>query len=363
MDFTNMQISQMDAEINQVVNKKEKRVTKDVEIFSALINGQDTSKYGSAVDDTIAKVKKLGDIAVNGNVTQQLQAKAELNAVREQSINVPLQARLSLVNGLGEVTTVGYDEKLEVTYNELQGELSRMQASSGSFTFPTAVKRTQTVSTQTATGGVAIDYREYASGAIDAMGYANEEVIKSIFNQYVRAQIDKIKSIKDLTTLKNYKAGATESNIDAVVKLARGFGKTTILGDYDMISELNGLQTFGVNSGKTEWRVPESVMDEIVKAGIVSMYKGSQVIEIPNTYDMTKLTSDGTFFAKALDNDYLLVIPQGMMSPLKTVRRGGLVSMTGQDINTRQQIIRYDLEFGNMLIDSLVPALGLITKA
>lgn len=362
MDFTNMQISQMDAEINQVVNKKEKRVSKDVEIFSALVNGKDTSKYGSAVDATLEKVKKLGDIALNGNVQQQIVAKAELNAVREQSINVPLQARLSLVNGLGEVTTVGYDEKLEISYNELQGDLSRMQASSGSFTFPTSVKRTQTVDTKCATGGVAVDYREYASGAIDAMAYANEEVVKAIFNQYVKAQIDEIKTIKDLITLKNYKAGITESNVDAVVRLARGFGKPTILGDYEMVSQLNELQRFVINDGGTEWKYPSTVLDEIVKAGIISTYKGNQVIEIPNTYDMTKLNADGSFFAKALDDDYLLVIPQGMMSPLKTVRRGGLVSMTGQDINTRQQIIRYDLEFGNILIDALVPALGLITR-
>ena len=363
LDFTKMETGMADAEINQLVNNKvrSKKNSKDVEIFTALVSGNDLSKYGKDVDATIEKVKKLGDMALNGNFMQQIQAKAELNSVRELSINAPLQKRLSLASAFGNLTTVGYDEKLEITYHELQGELSRNQASSGAFTFPTSKKKTVGVETKTATGGVAIDYREYASGAIDAMGYANEQVVTDITNQFVLAQIEAIKGIANVTTLRNYAQGVTEANVKAVKDRARRFGNVVISGDYEMISKLNNLQTFPVNSGSTEWRLPQSVMEEIVKTGLISIYNGTPVVEIPNTYNMTELTADGSFYKPYLPTDCLFFTVQGERSPLQIVKRGGLTSMTGQDINTRQQIIRYDLEYGNKLIDQLIPMIGLIT--
>lgn len=362
MDFKNLQYTSADVEVNQLMtNAKSARPSKEVEIFTALVNGKDTSKYGKDVDTTIEKMQKLGEVALNGSYPQQLQAKYELNSIRTMSLNTPLQKRLEIGSAFGNLTTVGYDEKLEVEVTELQGDKSRTQASSGSFVFPTAMKKTYSVSTQTATGGVAIDYREYASGAIDAMSYANEQVLTDIQNQFVLAQISKLKEIATATTLKNYAQGVTKANVDAVKNKARRFGNVVISGDYEMISKLEGLQTFPVNAGGTEWRIPQSVMEEVVKTGLIKIYNGVPVVEIPNTYDMTQLSADGTFYKPYLPVDSLFFTVQGEMSPLQIVKRGGLTSMTAQDINTRQQVMRFDLEYGNLLIPERIPMMGLIT--
>lgn len=360
MDFRNLQSTSSDVEINQLMaSNKSMRPSKEVEIFSALVNGKDTSKYGKDVDTTIEMIQKKGEMALNGNYLQQIQAKAELNSIREMSINTPLQKRLELGSAFGNLTTVGLQEKLEVIVTELQGDKSRTQASSGSFVFPTAIKKTYSCDTQTATGGVAIDYREYASGSIDALGYANEQVLTDIQNQFVYAQIAKLKEIATATTMKNYAQGVTEANVKAVRDKARRFGNVVISGDYEMISKLNGLQTFPVNAGGTEWRLPQSVMEEIVKTGLIKIYNGTPVVEIPNTYDMTQVV-DG-FYKPYLPTDSLFFTVQGEQSPLQIVKRGGLTSMTQTDINTRQQIMRYDLEYGNLLIPERIPMIGLIT--
>lgn len=362
--FDNLEKTTAQAEINSLVNEKVRngKANENVEIFSKVVWGNDVSKYGKKVDTVMDKIAELSSAANDGDT----KAKAEINSIVTVTLQQPLVKRLGINNFFGNARTVGFNEELKYEYYQIQAsELSRIQASSGAFTFPTVKKRTGTAETQTATGGIVIDYRELASGATDGLAMASEQVVTDIVNQVVLANINALRNkIQNATTLKNYAAGITQTNVDEVRKKARRFGNVAIMGDVSAVEMLNDFTGFNINSATaTEVRYPEAVMEEILKTGLLSNYKGSAVVEIPNTYNLTELNTAGNFYKPYLPTTDLWFIPQGQLTPLQMVYRGGLTSMTANDINIRSEVTRYDLEFGNKVIDEYLPFIGYIYDA
>jgi len=363
IDFTKLQENAEQVEINKIVKNKlaTTRPNEDVEIFTNIVYGKDVSKYGKKVDTVMDKIKVLATAANDGNT----QAIAELNAIRTVTIQQPLEKRLAINNAMGTVTKVGYNEEMRYEVYELQGDKSRVQASSGSFVFPTVKKRTGIMTTQTSTGGVMVDYRELQSGATDGLAMQNEQVLTDMTNQMVLSHINALRAgITATTTLKNYSEGITKTNVEDVRKKARRFGTSvTIMGDYSAVNKLGDLANFSVVAAGTEFRFPEYVMEEVMKTGLIKVYKGSIVVEMPNSYNMIDLNVAGDFYAPQLPTTDLWFLPQGQLAPLQICLRGGLTSMTATDLNTRSQVTRYDWEFGNILIKEYVPTVGYIYDA
>ncbi len=360
IDFTKLQENAEQIEINKVTKQRlsNSKPNEDVEIFTNVLYGKDTSKYGKKVDTVMEKIKTLASAAQDGNAL----AKAELNAIRTITIQQPLEKRLAINNAMGTVTKVGFNEELRYAVYELQGDKSRIQASSGAFVFPTVKKRTDIMTTKTATGGVIVDYRELASGATDGMAMANEQVMTDMVNQMVLSHINALRTgISTATTLKNYAEGITKANVEDVRKKARRFGSSvTIMGDYSPVNKLGDLTSFSTTGAGTEFRFPEYVMEEIMKTGLIKNYKGSIVVEMPNSYNMIDLNTAGDFYAPQLPTTDLWFLPQGQLSPLQIGLRGGLTTMTATDINLRAEVTRYDWEFGNALIKEYIPLVGYI---
>jgi hypothetical protein len=359
LNFDKFQENAEHVEINRLVKDKVRnnKPNESVEIFTKIVYGKDVSKYGKKVDDTMNNIKTLASAANDGN----LQAKAELNAIRTITIEQPLMKRLAINDAMGQVTKVGYNEELKYEVYQLQGEMSRQQASSGAFVFPTVKKETRVMTTKTATGGTSFDYRELASGATDGMSRANEQVLTDITNQMVLSHINALRSaITAATTLKNYAEGITKTNVEAVRKVARRFGNVSIMGDYSAVNKLGDLASFQITSTSTDVAFPEYVMEEIMKTGLLKNYKGTIVVELPNSFNMTELNTAGDFYAPYLPTSDLWFVPKGLYSPLQIGIRGGLTSMTGNDLSTRSELTRYDIEYGNVVIKEYVPFLGYI---
>jgi len=346
IDFTNFQANAEQVEINKNVKNMLPNIVKNenVEIFTNIVYGKDVSKYGKKVDTVMDKIKMLATAANDGNS----QATTELNAIRTITIQQPLEKRLAINSAMGTVTKVGFNEEMRYEIYEMQGQKSRIQASSGSFVFPTVKKRTGIMTTQTSTGGVLVDYRELQSGATDGFAMANEQVVTDLTNQMVLSHINALRAgITAATTLKNYSEGITKTNVENTRKLAKRFGTSvTIMGDYSAVNKLGDLANFSTVSAGTEFRFPEYVMEEVMKTGLIKVYKGSIVVELPNSYNMIDLNTAGDFYAPQLPTTDLWFLPQGIMSPLQIGLKGNLTSMEGTDLNSRSRAIRYDWEFG-----------------
>lgn len=355
LNFDNFQV---DTELNSLESQVNTK-TEGVEIFSAMCAGKDTSKYGNKVDKVNTYMKNKGSQAVSGDV----KAQAEINAIRTEMIESPLIKRLNIFDFMGNKISVGYDEVIKYKVYNLEGKMSGKQAVNGSFPFASYTFSTRTMDTSNITGGVLVDYREFQSGNTDAIQVMNEQVITDMMNKmfyeiqttlYTRTKNAPINNFAEATPI-------TKAMVDKVLNRARRYGSVNIMGDYSVISQLEDLAKFNVNTAGTNFKFSEAVMEEIRKTGLLKNYRGNPVIEIPNAYNVTKLNAAGDFYDTYLPEGLLYFLIAGEKSPLQIGFKGGLQSMTGLDINTRSRVTRYDMEFGTAFIDEYAPHIGLIS--
>lgn len=359
-DIKSIKVEAQNVEVNSAMKKTQPK-NEGVEIFSAICTGKDLSRYGKKVDSVMAYMTNLGQKAIDGDI----QAKAEINAIRTLMIEAPLVKRLNIFDFMGEKISVGFDEEVRFKVYQLQGTKSSTQANSGSFPFATYNWRTQVMDEfKTITGGILVDYREVASGNTDAINVANEQVITDMLNQmFYQVLVAYYNGIKGATSLKNFveASGITKSALDAVIKKARRFGNLTITGDYSVVSQLEDFVGFTTTTNTVQFS--EVVMEEIRKTGMLKFYRGLGVVEIPNTYNLTELNSGADFFETYLPEGLLLVLPTGAISPLKIGIKGGLTSLSATDVNLKSEVTRFDMEFGTELIKEYIPMVGLISDS
>ena len=355
IDFEKIQANSELNSLQKSVNTK----TEGVEIFSAMCAGKDTSKYGEKVDKVNTYMKTKGQSAVNGDI----KAQAELNAIRTEMIEAPLMKRLNIFDFMGEKVSVGMDEVIKYKVYNLEGKMSGDQAVNGSFPFASYTWSTRTMDTSNITGGVIIDHREFASGNTDAIQVANEQVITDMMNKvFYKVQLALYNGIKN-APIKNFAeaSGITKTAVDAALKIAKRFGSVNITGDYSVVSQLEDFTGFTTTTNTKQFS--EAVMEEIRKTGLLRTYKGAPVVEIPNSFNVTKLNTAGTFYDTYLPEGLLYFLISGALSPLKIGFKGGLQSMSGQDIALRADVIRYDLETGTAFIDEYAPMAGLVSDS
>lgn len=317
-----------------------------VEIFSAMVNGQELSRFGKKADEAVNYIKALGTRAQNGDFG----AVAELNTLRRFTIEPKLLEEIRLLGIFGTYTALGYDETPEAEVYQHVGEKSRSQAAGGDVVFPTIVKETYQVPTQFISGGFAVDYRRVELGDMTKENEGMEQVRIDIRNRAALAVVKKVfNAIENATGVKYFfeASGLTKVGLDGVLNKVRRFGRPTIVGDYSLVSQITPWAGYvGTIGSNTITGISEKVMNEIAQNGLLGMYNGAVISEMPNQYDMTTLDTAGTNFATLLPAGLGFVLPTGVQSPIRTWTKGGLTSMTGNDVATGKLITRFDMELG-----------------
>lgn len=313
-----------------------------VEIFSAMAEGKDLSKFGAVANKAVAHIKSLAQRAEMNDFA----AIAELNTIKKYAIEPKLMEEIRLLGLFGSYENVGYNESIEREVYGHEGEMSRVQALGGDVVFPTIVTAKYPVSTVSIGAGYAVDYRKIQLGDMSKENEAMEQVKIDIRNKAAKYVITTVyNAIKNATGIKYFSEGAgiTKAGLDDIVKKVRRFGKTSILGDYSVVSQVNDFVPYESTSTGVKG-ISDAAMEEIRKTMLVSTYNGSSVIEIPNGYDLTTRNATGDNFGTILPEGLLFVVPTGVDSPVKSWTRGGLTTFTGTDVSTGKLITRYDLE-------------------
>ena len=319
-----------------------------VEIFSAMTNGQPLDKFGKKKADVAAKyIMELNQKASAGDVT----AISELNELRRFAMEPVLLEEIKLLGIYGTYKPLGYNESCEIEITDFGNLSANEQALGQDVKFPVIRKKRVPITTTTISGGYAVDYRKAALGDMSDENTLQDQVRVQIRNKaalYVMRTV--YNAIKNATGV-HYVfegAGLTKTGVDKVISDVRRFGKPTVAGDYALISQFNGFAGYqGVTP--TVSGISEAVMKEIHDTGLMGMYNGATLTEIPNQYDLTTLTEDGKNFATLIPAGIGFVMPAGGRSPIHTVTRGGLTSFSGADVTTGQLISRMDLEIGAMV--------------
>lgn len=317
-----------------------------VEIFSAMVNGEELSKFGAKADKAVNYIKDLGVRAENGDFN----AVAELNTLRRFVIEAPVMQEMKLLGIFGTYTPVGFDETIErEVYNHV-GERSREQAAGGDVVFPTITKEVYPVSTFTVSGGYAVDYRRVALGDMSKENEGMNQVKTDIRNRALLAVVNRVyKAIEAATGVKFMveEAGLTKTAMDNALTQIRRFGKPTVVADYALLSQFTPWAGYtGTINSNTITGISEKAMNDIAQNGALSMYNGAILSEMPNPYDLYNLTEDGTNFKTLLPAGLGFIIPAGAQSPIATYSRGGLTSFTGNNVKNGKIETRFDLEIG-----------------
>lgn len=325
-------------------NNKFTKSSPVVEVFSAMVNGQELSRFGKTADKAVAYIKDLGSRAENGDFN----AVAELNTLRRFVVEAPVMEEIKLLSVFGSYKPVGYDETIEREVWNYAGEFSREQANGGDVPFAVPIKETYPVGTQTISGGYAVDYRRVALGDMSKENEGLNLVKTDILNKAVLAIVKKVyKAIKDATGVKYTAemAGLTKSGVDEVLTKVRRNGRPTVIGDYALLAQFTPWAGYvGTINSNTITGISEKAMNEIAANGLLAQYNGALLAELPNPYNEFALNSDGTNFKTLLPAGLGFIIPTGVQSPIATWTRGGLTSFTGNDVKTGKVCTRFDLE-------------------
>jgi hypothetical protein len=344
--------------------KDQMKFNKVVEICSALFNGSDVDKYGKEKDAVVTKIKDLGTRADNGD----WRARAEINTIVKFMVQPKLLESLKVFSFLGDYKEVGYDVQPVVKTYNYEGLDARMQASNSDVSFGTRNWIEYPITTRTISAGMAIDYRELASGNFG--GNVAEETAHvqvdmnnkavayalSILNKAVKENTKYVKFFSE------YASTPTQTLVDAMVGRVRKLGKVAISGDFSVLSAIcdwNGYKTIGTDI--IPYYTQEQV-SEIAKSGLNGFYKGSSLVELPNPYNFTKPLSDKSAFETYYDADKLYFTAQGTNSPFHIFRRGGINTMTGNDIETGMVKTRFDIEIGADVTKGREFEIGIIAK-
>lgn len=336
-----------------------------VEIFSALTRGQDLSKFdGKMVDKVNAHIKDLSTRAMAGDS----KAKVELNQITTIAIEAPLVKRLQLLKFMGDVINVGYNEEIRYRVYNIEGKKSAIQANSGDALFATNTFTTRTMSTQTITGGMAVNYREKLTiGDYTNFGILQEQTITDMYNKIFYTAMNTLyNGIKNATGIKNFAeaSGLTLASVKAAQKIAKRWGNVSIVGDYSVVSQLNSMTGANGYTGQSNpVLVSEAAMVEIMKTGLLSYFNGSPVLELQNAFDLTKLNVGGTMYETVLPEGLLFFLANGTNSAFRCAFKGGLTSMMGTSVETGTELTRFDIEFGNVVIPEYIPQIGLVSDS
>lgn len=329
-----------------------------VEIFSAMRDGKDLAPYGKKADVAAKYIMELNEKASNND----LSAISELNELRRFSMQPVLLQEIKLLGIYGNYKPIGYNESCEIEIPEFANLSANEQALGQDVKFPVIRKKRVPISTITISGGYAVNYRKAALGDMSDENELQDQVRVQIRNKAAKYVVDTVyKAIKNATGVKYFfeGSGLTKTGVDGVISKVRRFGKPTVSGDYALISQFNGFAGYqGVTP--TVNGISEAVMNEIHNTGLMGVYNGTTLSEIPNAYDMTTLTADGTNFETMLPAGLGFVMPTGGQSPIYTVTRGGLTSISGNDITTGQLISRFDLEVGCLVVPGQEFRVGMV---
>ena len=359
----------MNIELNNVRKSEcavsnEAQMRRVAEICSALFSGADISKYGKEADGVVKQLAKLGE----GALADDARAKAEINTVVKYIVQPNLLKAMEVFSFLGNYHRIAYNEKPVVKTYSYEGIDARIQASSGDVAFGERVWKEYPITTKTISSGMAINYRDLASGNFDgSMAEEISQVQIDMENKAVAYVLgilyDGIKNNTDnVKFYATYADTPTQTAVDGMINKMRKLGKVNVAGDFSALSVISDWNGYKTVSDKTIPFFTEGQVNEIAQTGLNGWYKGAALIEIPNPYNLTKPLADNSAFETYYDTDKLFFTVSGATSPFNIFRRGGISTMTGNDVKTGTVITRFDIEVGADLTKGREYEIGLLEK-
>lgn len=323
------------------------------------IGSEEAAKY---VNKSVQRIKEKNSQAMSGDSA----AASELNSLRKLEIAPALMQEIKLLSIFGTYQHLGFGETVEFEYYKHVGLEAVEQAEGVSVPFGGIKKVKKQLPTQIISGGYVVNYRQAALGDMTKENEGINQVKTMIRNKAVHYIVNKmIDAIENANGVKFLASGSplTKTDTDKVLGSIRRFGRPTVIADYALLSKFNQWAGYvGKIDTNTILGISQNVMDELQRNGLLGMYNGTVLQEMPNPYDLTKFVKSGdeTNFATLLPIEYGFVTPAGSQSPVHTFSRGDITSFVGNDVTHGDIITRFDLEVAAGIEEGNEYKIGLI---
>ena len=315
-----------------------------VEIFSALSQGKDLSKYGAKADAAVKYIRELAEKAETGDVRSM----SELNEIRKFVIQPQLLEEIRLLGVFGSYQALGWNETPYLVYPKYENLRAEIQAEGLDVPTPFVRSTKKAIAPVTISAGWKANYRELALGNFYNEGELQEEVRKTIRNKaamYVLTEV--FTAIENATGVKYFYENSTlaKASVDALLLKIRKYGKPNVIAPYAVLAQfLPWIGYAGEINGNTITGVSQRLIDQIADTGIVGTYNGAVLSEIPAGINYEEIDTTKNDYKTLLPEGLGIVVPiGGVASPVQTFTIGGLTTMTGNNVTTGDIMTRFDL--------------------
>lgn len=295
------------------------------------------------VNNSVERIKNKSALAGQGDAASA----SELNTLRKLMIQPVLEQDMKLLGLFGTYERLGWDETPEFDYYKHIGLEAVKQAEGVTVPFGAIKNATKKLATQIISGGYVVNYRKAALGDMSKENEGMEQVRTMMRNKALAYVMDEVIAAIKAGNIKYVftAAGLTKAGVDGVLSSVRRFGRPTVIADAAMLAEFTPWAGYvGSINSNTITGISQNVLDELAQNGLLSMYNGAILSEMPNPYDISKLNTAGTNFATMLPMKYGFVLPAGVNSPVHTFTRGDITSFVGNDVTHGDILTRFDLE-------------------
>jgi hypothetical protein len=234
-----------------------------------------------------------------------------INEIIEETVDqiVPIKLRNALgifadVDTTPDGVTKKYHEptgKISAAYTALGVQQPRQKLYKGSFSVQTAPIG----------GAVYAEYEDLVAGRVDFAELVlqlSDAVEDKVYAGVEEALVGAFGSVNNANRFADPAFNQTE--FDKLKGTVQAYGKPAIIGTGVGLSDIS-------NGAGFDWnKTTELDRLDIRNIGHVAMYKGSNVLELPNSFE------DETNAAKVLDDGYIYMMPVGGFKPVKIVLEG-----------------------------------------
>lgn len=268
------------------------------------------------------------------------------------TVNEMTKPQTDWLNQVADVKRVGYGEKAAFR-TKLEGITAFIQAKGGTPARSKIAHKQVTLDTIAVSARPVINMYELKTGRVqmaDLIRDASYEMhTKQI--QYIQQVLNAAAS-SWASPFYGTGAGISKTVLNPMIQHWMRTGAVTLLGDIAIVSKLADETGFTAATGTQQYS--PSIIDEVIKTGIIGVYYGAKVVNLVNPYLDDNVTP-------VIDTKRLYILPSAAsvdMRPLKVLYEGDVQSTESTNIDDLAYEIRLDQFFGAGIVTGKTPAMS-----
>ena len=268
------------------------------------------------------------------------------------TVNELIKPQTDWLNHVADVKRVGYGEKAAFR-TKLEGITAFLQAKGGTPARSKIAHKQVTLDTIAVSARPAINMYELRTGRVqmaDLIRDASYEMhLKQI--QYIQ-QVLHAAAANWESPFYGTGSGIVKSVLNAQIQHWMRTGAVTLLGDIAIVSKLAD-QT-GFTASATTQQYSQSIIDEVIRTGVIGVYYGAKVVNLVNPYLHDNVTT-------VIDTKRLYILPSAAsadMRPLKVLFEGDVQSAESTNIDDLAYEVRLDQFFGAGIVTGKTPTMS-----